>query len=131
MNTFTGTHGTTFGGSPIACAVGYHVLSRLSDSSFIAQIAETSTYLSERLSQLPTWFPDILQPTIRGRGLIKGLGFKDAKNPGLLVGLARDRGVFLLTAGKDAVRLVPSLNVGKAEVDLAVDVMESCLGEMQ
>ncbi|KAJ3715611.1 acetylornithine aminotransferase [Lentinula guzmanii] len=126
-----GTHGTTFGGSPIACAVGFHVLSRLSDRPFVAQIAETSAYLSGRLSQLPKWFPDILQPTIRGKGLILGLGFKDEKNPGRLVSLARERGVFVLTAGRDAVRLVPSLNVGKTEVDLAVDVIESCLGEMQ
>ncbi|KAJ3892482.1 pyridoxal phosphate-dependent transferase [Lentinula edodes] len=81
-----GTHGTTFGGSPIACAVGYHVLSRLSDRPFVAQIAETSAYLSGRLSQLPTWFPDILQPTIRGRGLILGLAFKDEKDPGRLIG---------------------------------------------
>ncbi|KAJ3803153.1 acetylornithine aminotransferase [Lentinula aff. detonsa] len=126
-----GTHGTTFGGSPIACAVGFHVLSRLSDRPFAAQIAETSAYLSGRLSQLPNWFPDILQPTIRGKGLILGLGFKDEKDPGRLVSLARERGVFVLTAGRDAVRLVPSLNVGKTEVDLAVDVIESCLGEMQ
>ncbi|KAF5393776.1 hypothetical protein D9757_000246 [Collybiopsis confluens] len=126
-----GTHGTTFGGSPMACAVGYHVLSRLSDRSFVAQIAETSAYLAGRLAQLPKWFPNLLQPTIRGRGLITGLGFKDEKYPGQLVPLARERGVFVLTAGKDVVRLVPSLNIGKSEVDLAVDVIESCLGEMR
>ncbi|KAF9076455.1 acetylornithine aminotransferase [Rhodocollybia butyracea] len=126
-----GTHGTTFGGSPLACAVGYHVLSRLSERPFVGQIAETSAYLSGRLSQLPKWFPNTLQPEIRGRGLIMGLGFKDTKDPSRLMSLARERGVFVLTAGKDAIRLVPSLNVGKEEVDLAVDVIESCLGEMQ
>ncbi len=126
-----GTHGTTFGGSPLACAVGHHVLSRLSQRAFVAQIAETSAYLNGRLEQLPKWFPSMLHPAVRGRGLIVGLGFKDEKDPGRLVGLARERGVFVLTAGKDAVRLVPSLNVGKTEVDMAVDVIESCLGEMQ
>ena len=40
-----GTHGTTFGGSPLACALGYHVLSRLSDKAFVANIRETSEYL--------------------------------------------------------------------------------------
>lgn len=44
-----------------------------------------------------------------------------------MVDLARERGVFVLTAGKDALRLVPSLNVQKAEVDHAIDVLESCL----
>ncbi|KAF9263606.1 acetylornithine and succinylornithine aminotransferase [Marasmius fiardii PR-910] len=127
----TGTHGTTFGGSPLACAVGYHVLSRLSEKPFVSHIAETSAYLIGRLELLSKWFPQILQPGVRGRGLILGLGFKDEKHPSQLVNMARERGVFILTAGKDAVRLVPSLTVNKEEVDVAVDVMESCLGEIK
>jgi len=125
-----GTHGTTFGGSPLACAIGYHVLSRLSSREFLGTMKETSEYLDERLSQLPKWFPDMLESEVRGRGLIRGLGFKDSSLPGKVVELARERGVFVLTAGKDAVRLVPSLNVGKEEVDLAVDVLESCLSRV-
>ncbi|KAG5654493.1 hypothetical protein H0H81_001992 [Sphagnurus paluster] len=123
-----GTHGTTFGGSPLACAVGHHVLSRLSARETVVQINETSKYLTGRLEQLPKWFPNILQENIRGRGLILGLGFKNTEHPGKLVEMARERGAFVLTAGKDAVRLVPSLNVGREEVDLAVDVLESCIG---
>lgn len=92
-----------------------------------AHIAETSAYLWERLSQLPKWFPEILEETVRGRGFIVGLGFKDHSLPGKVAGLARERGVFVLTAGNDAVRLVPSLNVGKEEIDFAVDVLESSL----
>ncbi|KAF9534368.1 acetylornithine and succinylornithine aminotransferase [Crepidotus variabilis] len=122
-----GTHGTTFGGSPLACAIGYHVLSRLSDPSFLSSLKSTSEYLDTRLSHLPGWFPTLLQPDIRGRGMIRGLGFVDPNLPGEVVKLARERGVFVLTAGKDAVRLVPSLNIGKEEVDIAVDVLESCL----
>jgi acetylornithine aminotransferase len=48
-----------------------------------------------------------------------------------LVDEARKRGVLLLTAGKDAVRLVPSLNVERAEVDFAMDVIESVIGTME
>jgi len=123
----TGTHGTTFGGSPLACAVGYHVLSRLSQPEMRQHVAETSAYLMERLSLLPRWFPEILEPEIRGKGLILGLGFKDADVPGKVFALARERGVFVLTAGKDAIRLVPSLNVTKDEIDYAVDVLESSM----
>ncbi|KAJ3562655.1 hypothetical protein NP233_g9446 [Leucocoprinus birnbaumii] len=122
-----GTHGTTFGGSPLACAVGYHVFSRLSDPAMAAQISDISSYLTQRLQLLTQWFPQHLEPTVRGRGLILGLGFKDPEAPGKVVGLARERGVFVLTAGKNAVRLVPSLNIGKEEVDLAVDVLEGAL----
>ena len=94
----------------------------------MAQIQETSTYLSARLSQLPKWFPELLQPGVRGTGLILGLGLRNPDHPGKLVQLARERGVLVLTAGKDAVRLVPSLNVGRGEVDHALEVIESCLG---
>lgn len=125
-----GTHGTTFGGSPIASAVGFHVLSRLSEPAFVAKLHETSTYLEARLSQLPKWFPNLLQTEVRGRGLIRGLGFKETEHPGKLVQLARERGVFVLTAGKDAVRLVPSLNVEREDVDFAVDVLESSMAAL-
>lgn len=110
-NQCIGTHGTTFGGSPLACALGFHVL-------------------VGRLEKLPKYFPKLLKPEVRGRGLILGLGFKDTTNPGRVVDMARERGVFLLTAGKDAVRLVPSLNVPKEDVDFAVDVLESVLSQM-
>lgn len=114
----------------MATAVGHHVLSRLSDPETVAQIMNTSSHLVTRLQKLPQWFPNILHPTIRGRGLILGLGFQNSTHPGQLVSMARDRGVFLLTAGSDAVRLVPSLNIGKEEVDIAVDVIESCLADI-
>jgi len=92
-----------------------------------AQIKDISFYLAQRLQLLTQWFHQHLQPTIRGRGLILGLVFKDPEAPGKVVSLARERGVFILTAGKDAVRLVPSLNIGREEVDLAVDVLEGAL----
>lgn len=125
-----GTHGTTFGGSPLACAVGHHVLCRLSEPAFLLQLRETSSYLQERLGNLPKWFPNILEPSIRGRGLILGLGFRDGNHPARVVELARERGAFLLTAGKDAVRIVPSLNIGRPEVDLAVDILEGALSQL-
>ena len=81
--------------------------------------------------QMTKWFPNTIQPEIRGRGLILGIGFHDEKIPSQMVSLARERGVLILTAGKDAVRLVPSLNVGKEEVDMAVDVLEGCLGVVE
>ncbi|KAH8830675.1 pyridoxal phosphate-dependent transferase [Flagelloscypha sp. PMI_526] len=122
-----GSHGTTFGGSPLACAVGHHVLSRLSDSNMVTHVNSISEYLHSRLSHLPKWFPKVLTKDIRGRGLIRGLAFNDSNHPTQVVQLARERGVLVLTAGSDAVRLVPSLTVKKEEIDFAVDVLESSL----
>ncbi|KAJ7086637.1 acetylornithine aminotransferase [Mycena epipterygia] len=126
-----GTHGTTFGGSPLACALGHHVLSRLADAETGAQIHATSAYLAERLGALPGRFPGVLEGSVRGRGLIRGLGFLDAEHPGKVVEAARGRGVFVLTAGKNVVRLVPSLNVGREEVDTAVDVIAACIQDLE
>ena len=91
---------------------------------------ETAKHVGKRLAALPEMFPTLLQPTVRGRGLILGLPFKNGDDPARLMKLARERGVLLLTAGKDAVRLLPSLNVSKEEADLALDVIESCLSVM-
>lgn len=114
----------------MACALGHHVLSRISARPFVAHIAETALHLRSRLERLPAWFPHMLRPDIRGRGLILGLSFKNAETPGKIVGLARERGVLLLTAGSDAVRFVPSLTVTKEEVDHAIDVLEGCLAKV-
>lgn len=126
-----GLHGTTFGGSPLACALGHHVLSRLTDSSFVHAVQQTGVHLRKRLEPLPQWFPKIVSATgIRGRGLMIGIPFvpeQAATAPGELVRRARERGVLLLTAGSDAVRLVPSLIIGQEDVDKACDVIESVL----
>jgi len=84
--------------------------------------------LDTRLSALSSFFPALISPELRGRGLIRGIPFKNAEHPAKVVALARERGLFILTAGSDAVRLVPSLIVKKEEVDLAMDIVESSLG---
>lgn len=125
---WSGTHGTTFGGSPLACALGHHVLNRLAK---LDGIADSSGYLIARLELLAKWFPDIVEAKVRGRGLILGLGFYEQGDPERVMKLARERGLFVLTAGKDALRLVPSLNVQREHVDMAVDVLEGCLAVLQ
>ncbi|KAH7100622.1 acetylornithine aminotransferase [Auriculariales sp. MPI-PUGE-AT-0066] len=122
-----GSHGTTFGGSPMATALGLHVLRRLADLAEDVRI--NGEYLKQRLSKLSEWFPQLAGP-VRGRGLILGVPFHGEGINAKIVELARQRGVLLLTAGKDVVRFVPSLTVGRVEIDHAVDVLEGCLSEL-
>ena len=122
----TGSHGTTFGGSPLACSIGLHVLARLSQQEFVSHVNKTSALLYRRLERLSGWFPTSVGP-IRGCGLILGMVLIREGDPQRLIELARERGLLLLTAGNDCVRLVPSLNVSEEEVSHAVDVIESCL----
>lgn len=125
-----GIHGTTFGGSPLACALGHYVLSQLSHPNFLGSARKQSSYLQERLHQMVTWFPKVLEPQVRGRGLLLGLGFNDEKGPARAVDLARERGLLILTAGKNVVRIVPSLTLKEKDVDEACDRLEGILGVM-
>lgn len=125
-----GSHGTTFGGSVFATRLAHHVLTRISAPTLTVHIASVSSHLEKRLSQLHTHFPAHVKGPGRGRGLIRGIPFHDPAVPGKLIEGARQRGVLLLTAGKDAVRLVPSLNVERAEIDFAMDVIESVLSTL-
>ena len=126
-----GSHGTTFGGQPLAARMGHYVFSRLSEPSFIQSINDTAAHLDGLIRRLAEMFPDLIASESRGKGLIRGIPFKDEKAPAELTRLARERGLLLLTAGKDAVRLVPALIVSKEQCDKAVAIMESCLSIMQ
>lgn len=126
-----GSHGTTFGGQVLGTRIGAHVIGRISAPEFIANMNETAEYLGTRLDRIPSFFPDLISGSIRGRGLMRGIPFIDGSAPGELVKRARERGVLLLTAGSDAVRIIPSLNVSKDECDHAIDVVESCLVMMR
>lgn len=124
-----GSHGTTFGGQPLATRIGHYVLSRLSDPTFLSSMTEVAAYLDDRLKAIHEMF-DVIS-AVRGRGMIRGLGFKDEKVPAEVVKRCRERGVLLLTAGRDAVRFVPPLIVSQADVKKAMDVLESVLYTLQ
>lgn len=126
-----GSHGTTFGGQPLAARVGVHVLERLADPAFQSNVRDVSNHLDRLLERLPQLFPELVKDEKRGRGLIRGIAFKDEAMPAQLVKMARERGVLLLTAGKDCVRLIPALTVTKDEADHALAVIESCLSILQ
>ena len=73
-------------------------------------------------------FGDLVQASgPRGKGLLVGLPLKTPEHVGKVVGLARERGVLLLSAGSDTLRFVPSLTAAREEVDEAMDVLESAL----
>lgn len=126
-----GDHGTTFGGGPLTSRIAHHVLGRLSSPEVVSNIAASSSHLLERLTALRQHFPDLVahdehKPSPRGKGLLIGVSMKEASHAGMIVKLARERGLIVLSAGSDTVRIAPSLIVSKKEVDEAVDILESC-----
>ncbi|KAM0752764.1 acetylornithine aminotransferase [Meredithblackwellia eburnea MCA 4105] len=122
-----GDHGTTFGGGPLQTRVAHHVLTRLTEPSFLPTVTSLGTTLKDHLATLPALFPRLISGPPRGRGLILGLPFARDEYAARVMKLARERGLLLLTCGKATVRFVPSLVVTEKEIEKAVDILESCL----
>ncbi|ORZ16393.1 pyridoxal phosphate-dependent transferase [Absidia repens] len=101
-----GDHGTTFGGNPLASAVARHVVGRLSDDSFLKSVQEKGKALKDDLVALQQKYPETIKE-VRGKGLLIGVEF--TKDPSPIVKLARERGLLLVTAGCNTVRIIPPL----------------------
>lgn len=114
-----GTHATTFGGTPIVCAAANAVLDTVGDGQFLAQVREKGEYLKNGILSLGS--PNI--HGVRGMGLMLGIIVDEGKHATFANKLI-DKGVLAITAGKNAVRLLPPLTISKKEMDEALNIME-------
>ncbi len=121
-----GDHGSTYGGNPLGCAVALAVLKELLDCGVINTVPQKSAYLKEQLSRLQEQYGIIKQ--VKGMGLLIGI---QVDNPKEFVNLCFAKGLLVVTAGTDVVRLLPPLNVTKADMDDALAVMESVMKELK
>lgn len=96
----------------------------------MAHVHEVGSHLKERLDTLASKYPSLVPSEIRGRGLMLGMPLANAQLPGQVVELCREKGVLFLSCGRNTLRFVPSLIVTKAEVDQAVDVLDSVLNSL-
>ncbi len=112
-----GSHGTTFGGNPLAMAVGNAVLDVILAPGFLDKVAQTALRLRQSLAQLKDQHPDVIAE-IRGEGLILGLKLHTLNTE--FVAEARAQGLLVVGAGDNVVRLLPPLIIGEAEVQDAV-----------
>lgn len=109
-----GTHGSTYGGNPLACAVGVAVLDVVTAPGFLDQVSRISGRLRQGLEGLVAAHPDLFEG-VRGEGLMLGLKCKIA--PADLVRAGYDAGVIVVPAADNVVRLLPALNLTDNEVD--------------
>lgn len=114
-----GTHATTFGGTPIVCAAANAVLDTIGDGQFLAQVREKGEYLKNGILSLDS--PNI--HGVRGMGLMLGIIVDEGKHATFANKLI-DKGVLAITAGKNAVRLLPPLTISKEEMDEALNIMK-------
>ena len=111
-----GSHGSTFGGNPLAMAVGNAVLDVVLEQDFLEHVAKMGLRLKQHLAALKDEHGDIIEE-VRGQGLMLGLKCK-VSNQKLLEAL-RAENMLTVQAGDNVVRLLPPLIVGEAEIDLA------------
>jgi acetylornithine/N-succinyldiaminopimelate aminotransferase len=115
-----GSHGTTFGGGPLAMAVGNAVLDVILAPGFLDNVAKLGRYLDKRLAELVKRFPKVYVEA-RGLGLMRGL--KCAGSNAEVVDQVRANGLLLVSAADNVVRLLPPLIVTEAEIDQAIDIL--------
>jgi 4-aminobutyrate aminotransferase len=127
-----GAHASTFGGNPVACAAALVTIDLL-QRELVDHAARMGAYLMERLRRWPARFPVV--GDVRGLGLMLGIELvrdqATKEKAGALrdrvVQLAFERGVLILGAGDNTIRLCPPLIVTKGQCDFALDTLEGCL----
>ena len=117
-----GVHGTTFGGNPLAMAIGNAVLDVLLAPGFLDHVAQVGLHARQRLAELKDTHPRVVEE-VRGEGLM--LGLKVRIPPGDFAALARGHKLLSIPAGDGVVRLLPPLIVTNAELDEAVKRLDA------
>lgn len=115
-----GTHATTFGGTPTVCAAANAVLSVVNDPKFLAGVREKGEYLKNGILSLGA--PAI--HGVRGMGLMLGI-IVDEGQHSVFANRLIEQGVLVITAGKNAVRLLPPLTITYEEMDAALAIMKN------
>jgi acetylornithine/N-succinyldiaminopimelate aminotransferase len=120
-----GTHGTTFGGNPLAMAVANAVLDVMLADGFLEGVQRTAALLRQRLAEFHDRHGDVVE-AVRGEGLL--LGLKTRVPNTAFQTAAREAGLLMVAAGDNVVRLLPPLIIGEAEIGEAMTRLERAAG---
>ena len=123
-----GTHGSTYGGNPLAMAAGNAVLDVILEDGFLDTVNDTSLRLTQKLARIADEYPDVIEE-VRGRGLLLGLKTKVPNTD--LVAALKERGMLVVGAGDNVVRLLPPLNVTPEDIDAALERIEGACAALQ
>ena len=122
-----GSHGSTYGGNPLACAVGSRVMEIVANPAFLAEVARKGAFFAQKLEALVAARPDIFE-SMRGQGLMLGLKSKVA--PTDLVKAGYDQDILTVAAADNTLRLLPPLIITDAEITEAVNRLDKAAGSL-
>ncbi len=115
-----GSHGSTFGGNPLAMSVGNAVLDQIFKKGFLKNIQKISKYFHKELIKIKNDYPKIIKD-VRGLGLL--IGLKLFNNQTNFIKKLENNKLLTIKAAENVVRILPPLNVSKIEVDLAIKII--------
>ena len=122
-----GTHGSTFGGNPLAMAVGNSVIDIISKKKFLNNVKKISKYFLSNLNKIKDRYPDIIKE-IRGKGLL--IGIQLYINQTTFITKLMENKLLTIRAAENVVRILPPLNVKKNEVDQALKIIKKVCAEI-
>ena len=116
-----GTHGSTFGGNPLAMSVGNAVLDQILNKGFLPKVRKLSNYFHSELNKIQKQFPSIIKE-VRGVGYLIGLQllFDQTK----FIQQLMDNKLLTIRAAENVIRILPPLNVKKSEIDIALSIIK-------
>ena len=123
-----GTHGSTFGGNPLAMAVGNAVMDIVSNKKFLNNVKKSSKYFFSNLNKLKEKYPNTIKD-IRGRGLLIGIQLYTDQTK--FIKKLMDNRLLTIRAAENVVRILPPLNVKKKEIDLALKIIGKVCSEIK
>lgn len=118
-----GSHGSTFGGNPLAMAAAKETLDTIFNDKFLLEVQKKGEFLAGKLQQLFSEMPNF--KGIRYKGLMFGLEFEDEVAP--MLAELRKSGLIVLNAGPNVIRLLPPLTVTNEELEKSIEIMKSTL----
>ena len=123
-----GTHGSTFGGNPLAMAVGNAVMDIVSNKKFLNNVKKSSKYFFLNLNNFKKKHSNLIKQ-IRGKGLL--IGIQLYKDQTIFIKKLMDNGLLTIRAAENVVRILPPLNVKKKEIDLALKIIDKVCIEIK
>ena len=121
-----GTHGSTFGGNPLAMEIGNAVLDKIMNKKFLKNVQKTSKYFLNELNKIKIEYPGIIKE-IRGIGLLIGLQLH--KDQTKFIKKLEKNKLLTIRAAENVIRILPPLNVKKLEIDMSIKIIKKVCKE--